>query len=159
MALTEAVWRCSGKKLLLKFTQNYRENTCVGDSFSGRPATLLERDSNTGVFMWILGHFEEHLWTTAFASRILHSSKQHYGSRCQIKQNSNKRTKKYSLKLRGSPAHIPDQKQKNMRQILFFNKVTGLRSATLLKKGLWQRCLPAKFEKFLRTPFYKEQFR
>ena len=108
MALTEAVWRCSGKKLLLKFTQNYRENTCVGDSFSGRPATLLERDSNTGVFMWILGHFEEHLWTTAFASRILHSSKQHCGSRCQIKQNSNKRTKKYSLKLRGSPAHIPD---------------------------------------------------
>ena len=57
MALTEAVWRCSGKKLLLKFTQNYHENTCVGDSFSGRPATLLERDSNTGVFMWILGHF------------------------------------------------------------------------------------------------------
>ena len=46
-----------------------------------------------------------------------------------------------------------------MRQIFFFNKVTGLRPSTLLKKGPWQRCLPGKFEKFLRTPFYKEQFR
>ena len=105
------------------------------------------------------GIFEENLWTTVSASRILHSSKQHYISRCRIKQNSNKSTKKHSLKLRGSPSHIPDQKQKNMRQILFFNKVTGLRPATLLKKGLWQRCLPAKLEKFLRTSFYKEQFR
>ena len=30
---------------------------------------------------------------------------------------------------------------------------TGLRPATLLKKRLWHRCFPAKFLKFLETPF------
>ena len=35
-----------------------------------------------------------------------------------------------------------------------FNKVAGLRRATLLKKRLWYRCLPVSFTKFLRTPFF-----
>ena len=35
---------------------------------------------------------------------------------------------------------------------LFFNKVAGLRSATLLKKRLWHRCFPVNFGKSLRTP-------
>ena len=35
---------------------------------------------------------------------------------------------------------------------LFFNKVAGLRPATLLKKRLWHRCFPVNFAKFLRTP-------
>ena len=34
-----------------------------------------------------------------------------------------------------------------------FNKVTGLRPVTLLKKRLWHRCFPVNFAKFLRTPF------
>ena len=34
-----------------------------------------------------------------------------------------------------------------------FNKVAGLRSATLLKRRLWHRCFPVNFAKFLRTPF------
>ena len=34
-----------------------------------------------------------------------------------------------------------------------FNKVAGLRPATLLKKRLWHRCFPVNFAKFLRTPF------
>ena len=38
-------------------------------------------------------------------------------------------------------------------QSLFFNKVAGLRPATLLKKSLWHRCFPLNFVKFLRTPF------
>ena len=38
-------------------------------------------------------------------------------------------------------------------QSLFFNKVAGLRPATLLKKRLWHRCFPVNFVKFLRTPF------
>ena len=42
------------------------------------------------------------------------------------------------------------------RQSLFFNKVTGLRPATLLKKRLLDRCFPVIFVKFLRTPFYTE---
>ena len=33
-----------------------------------------------------------------------------------------------------------------------FSKVAGLRAATLLKKGLWYRCFPVNFAKFLRTP-------
>ena len=42
---------------------------------------------------------------------------------------------------------------KHLCQSLFFNKVAGLRPATLLKKRLWHRCFPVNFEKFLRTPF------
>ena len=45
---------------------------------------------------------------------------------------------------------------KNLCQGLFFNKVTGLRPATLLKKRLWHRCLPVNFVTFLRTPFITE---
>ena len=42
---------------------------------------------------------------------------------------------------------------KYLRQSLFFNRVAGLRPATLLKKGLWRKCFPVNFAKFLRTPF------
>ena len=40
-----------------------------------------------------------------------------------------------------------------LRQSLFFNKVTGLRPATLLKRRLWHSCFPVNFEKFLRISF------
>ena len=36
---------------------------------------------------------------------------------------------------------------------LFFNKVAGLRPATLLKKSLLHRCFPVNFANFLRTTF------
>ena len=42
---------------------------------------------------------------------------------------------------------------KHLCQSLFFNKVAGLRPATLLKKRLWHSCFPVNFVKFLRTPF------
>ena len=42
---------------------------------------------------------------------------------------------------------------KHLCQSIFFNKVAGLRAATLLKKRPWHRCLPVNFAKFLRTPF------
>ena len=42
---------------------------------------------------------------------------------------------------------------KHLCQGLFFNKVAGLRPATLSKKRLWHRCFPVNFEKFLSTPF------
>ena len=42
---------------------------------------------------------------------------------------------------------------KHLCQSLFFNKVAGVRPATLLKKRLWHRCFPVNFAKFLRTPF------
>ena len=42
---------------------------------------------------------------------------------------------------------------KHLGQSLFFNKVTDLRPATLLKKRLWHRCFLMSVVKFLRTPF------
>ena len=43
--------------------------------------------------------------------------------------------------------------EKHQCQSLFFNKVAGLRPATLLEKRLWHWCFPVNFAKFLRTPF------
>ena len=48
---------------------------------------------------------------------------------------------------------------KYLCQGLFFNKVAGLKPATLLKKRFWHRCFPVNFVKFRRTPFYKEHLR
>ena len=48
---------------------------------------------------------------------------------------------------------------KHLCQSLFFNKVAGLRPATLLKKRLWHRCFPVNFVKFLGTPFFTEHLR
>ena len=42
---------------------------------------------------------------------------------------------------------------KHLCQSLFFNKVAGLRPATLLKKRLWYRCFSVNFAKFLGTSF------
>ena len=42
---------------------------------------------------------------------------------------------------------------KHLWQSLCFNKVAGLRPATLFKKRPWHRCFPVNFAKFLRTPF------
>ena len=45
---------------------------------------------------------------------------------------------------------------KQLCQSLFFNKVAGLRAATLLKKRLWHKCFSVNFVKFLRKSFYIE---
>ena len=47
--------------------------------------------------------------------------------------------------------------RKHLCQSLFFNKVSGLRSATLLKTRVWHRCFLVNFAKFLRTPFLTER--
>ena len=46
--------------------------------------------------------------------------------------------------------------ENHLCQSLFFNKVAGVRPATLLKNRLWHRCFPVNFVKFLRTPFFIE---
>ena len=46
---------------------------------------------------------------------------------------------------------------KHLYQSLVFNKVAGLRPATLLQKRLWHRCFPVNFAKFVRTAFFTEQ--
>ena len=48
---------------------------------------------------------------------------------------------------------------KHLCQGLLFNKVVGLRAATLLKKRLWHRCFPVNFVKLLRTPLSTEHLR
>ena len=45
---------------------------------------------------------------------------------------------------------------KHLYQSLFFNKVSDLRPATLLKKRLWHRCFPVNLAKFLRKPFLQD---
>ena len=49
--------------------------------------------------------------------------------------------------------------KRHLCQSLFFNKVAGLKPATLLKKRLWHRCFPVNFAKFLRTPLLTEHLR
>ena len=55
--LEVVVQRCFVKKVFLEISQNSQENTCVRVSFLIRPATLLKRDSDTGVFLSILRNF------------------------------------------------------------------------------------------------------
>ena len=43
--------------------------------------------------------------------------------------------------------------EKHLYLSLVFNKVTGLRPATLLKNRLWHRCFHVNFAIFLRAPF------
>ena len=47
---------------------------------------------------------------------------------------------------------------KNLHQSLFFNKVVGLRPATLLNKRLWCRCFPVNFCKIFKSTFFVEYF-
>ena len=70
--------RCSVKKVFLEVSQNSQENTCARVSFFNKAAAwkhlcqslffdkvanfIKKRDSGTGVFMWILWNFWEHLF-------------------------------------------------------------------------------------------------
>ena len=55
---------------------------------------------------------------------------------------------------RGVSRNSPRFTGKHLYQSLLFNKVSGLRSATLFKKRLWYGCFPVNFANFLRTPFF-----
>ena len=44
---------------------------------------------------------------------------------------------------------------KHLCKSLLFNKVAGLRPATLLKNKIWHRCFPINFAKFLRAHFLR----
>ena len=49
-------------------------------------------------------------------------------------------------------------RRKHLCQSLIFNKVAGLRPATLLKKRPWHRCFPVNFVEFQRSPFLQNTF-
>ena len=45
---------------------------------------------------------------------------------------------------------------KHLCQIPFFNKVSGLRAAFLLKKRLWRRCFPVNFAEIFKKTFFTD---
>ena len=62
--------------------------------------------------------------------------------------------RRYSKK-KGLLKNFAEFTGKYLSQSLFFNKVAGLRPATLLKKRLWHKCFPMNIAKILRTPILK----
>ena len=67
--ITISIIQTQPPEVFLNFFQNSQENMCVRASFLIKlqawgfsPATLLKRDSGTGVFLWILRNFWEHLF-------------------------------------------------------------------------------------------------
>ena len=78
-------------------------------------------------------------------------------SEFQISMNRNSRLEVFCKK--GVLRNFTKFTGKYLCQSLFFNKVAGLRPATLLKKRLWHRCFPVHFAKFLKTNFLTEHLR
>ena len=64
--------------------------------------------------------------------------------------------RRFSMK-KGVPRNFTKFIGTHQCQSLFFNKVAGLRLASLLTKRLWHRCIPVSFLKFLRTTFFIER--
>ena len=62
----------------------------------------------------------------------------------------------YHVLLKGVLKYVAKRTGKHLCQSLFFNKVSGLRPATLLKKRHWHRCFPVSCTKFLRTFFLQK---
>ena len=62
--MAEAVVQmCSVKNVFLKLSRNSQENTCARVSFLIKlQATLLKKESGTGVFLLILLNFQEHFF-------------------------------------------------------------------------------------------------
>ena len=55
--------------MFLKISQYLKGSTCVGVSaLDFRSTTFLKRDSNTGVFLWILRNFLENLFWRTYAN-------------------------------------------------------------------------------------------
>ena len=55
---------------------------------------------------------------------------------------------------KGVPKNFTKFTGKHLCQSLFFNKVAGLKPATLLKKRLWHKCFPVNFVN--KKPFFTE---
>ena len=80
---------------------------------------------------------------TSFRHNIKSVSFRSNRQRCSIKKGFLRNFTKFTGKL--------------LCQSLFFNKVAGLRRATLLEKRLWHECFSVNFVKLVRTPFFTEQ--
>ena len=56
------------KKVFLKISLYSQENTCVGAYLVSLESTLLKKDSNTDIFLWILRNLQDHLFYRTFAN-------------------------------------------------------------------------------------------
>ena len=71
------------------------------------------------------------------------------------KRNSNNQRQKEPPEVfykKGVLRYLTKFTRKHLCQSLIFNKVAGIRPATVLKKRLWHRCFHVNFAKFPRTP-------
>ena len=59
---------------------------------------------------------------------------------------------------KGVLEHLTNFTGKHPCQGFLFNKIPGLRDATLLKKRLWHRCFPVNFANFVRASFLQNTF-
>ena len=59
---------------------------------------------------------------------------------------------------KGVLKHFAKFPGKHLCQIPFFNKVSGLRAAFLLKKRLWRRCFPVNFAEIFKKTFFTDYF-
>ena len=116
--------------MFLKISQYSQESTCVGDSFS-----LIKKRPQHRCIPVNIAKF---LRTTFFTDR---SSCPEVFCKKGVLRNFAKLTGKH------------------LCQNLFFNKVAGLRPATLLKISLWHKYFSVNFPKFLRTPFLTKHLR
>ena len=95
-----------------------------------RPPTLLERGSSIAKFL-----------RTPIFKNICEWLLQKQPRRCSVRKDALRNFAIFTGKY--------------LYQSPFFNKVAGLRPATLLKKRLRHRCFPVNFANFLRTLFLK----
>ena len=129
--LQKAVLQCNCSALVVKYLNKYavRESlVLVKLQISGLEKTF------RAMFLsnkWILGYHIKDVWRRR-------SSPQEVFCEKGILTNFTKFTGKHLY-------HSP-----------FFNKVAGLRPATLLIKRLWHKSFPVNFVKFLRTSFLTE---
>ena len=86
---------------------------------------------------WLFNKIETYFKFVSLKSRVKIGRSSHW--RCSVRKSVLRNFAKLT--------------EKHMWESLFLNEVTRLSPATLLKKRHWHRCFPAKFAKFLRTPF------
>ena len=114
-----------------------------------RPATLLKRDSDTGVSYEICEIFKN----TFFPGRLgwlLVGIETEHGKKWILKTVIQRcSVKKVLLKISHNSQEI------TVPESIFYT-FAGLQLATLLKKRLWHRCFLAKFAKFLKISIFIE---
>ena len=84
---------------------------------------------------------------------VLNTPLSYYYSIYYYNTNDNQKNPPEALCKKGVLRNFAKFTGKHLCQVLFFLKVAGPESATLLKKRLWHSCFPVNFAICLRTPF------